>query len=256
MKRVLVTGAAKGIGRAVAEQFAGEGAALVLLDVDAAGLEIATVALRRAGTRVEAVVGSVASTADCQAAAERARGAFGGLDVLSHNAGIQRYGTVETTSEELWDEVIGVNLTGAFRISKAVMPMLRESNGSVVHMGSVQGLASQTGVVAYSAAKHGLVGLVHAMAVDAAPHGVRVNGVAPGSVDTPMLRDAVAQAEDPTGLRRIINDTHPLGRSARPEEVAELVSFLASEKASFITGEIVRIDGGMLARIGGSPKKE
>jgi NAD(P)-dependent dehydrogenase (short-subunit alcohol dehydrogenase family) len=198
----------------------------------------------------------VASTADCQAVADRARSVFGGLDVLSHNAGIQRYGTVETTSDELWAEVIGVNLTGAFRISKAVMPMLRESKGSIVHMGSVQGLASQTGVVAYSVAKHGLVGLVHAMAVDGAPHGVRVNGVAPGSVDTPMLRDAVAQADDPDALWQTINDMHPLGRSARPEEVAELVSFLASEKASFITGEIIRIDGGMLARIGGSPRNE
>jgi NAD(P)-dependent dehydrogenase (short-subunit alcohol dehydrogenase family) len=256
MKRVLVTGAAKGIGRAVAEQFAGEGAALVLLDVDADGLESAAAALRRAGAKIEAVVGSVASTADCQAAAERARSAFGGLDVLSHNAGIQRYGTVETTSHELWDEVIAVNLTGAFRISKAVMPMLRESKGNVVHMGSVQGLASQAGVVAYSAAKHGLVGLVHAMAVDGAPYGVRVNGVAPGSVDTPMLRNAVAQADDPAGLWQTINDMHPLGRSARPEEVAQLVSFLASGKASFITGEIIRIDGGMLARIGGSPRKE
>jgi NAD(P)-dependent dehydrogenase (short-subunit alcohol dehydrogenase family) len=256
MKRVLVTGAAKGIGRAVAEQFAGEGAALVLLDVDAAGLESTAAALRDAGAKVEAVVGSVALTSNCEAAAERARSAFGGLDVLSHNAGIQRYGTVETTSDELWAEVIGVNLTGAFRISKAVMPMLRESKGSVVHMGSVQGLASQTGVVAYSVAKHGLVGLVHAMAVDGAPHGVRVNGVAPGSVDTPMLRDAVAQADDPDALWQTINDMHPLGRSARPEEVAELVSFLASEKASFITGEIIRIDGGMLARIGGSPRKE
>jgi NAD(P)-dependent dehydrogenase (short-subunit alcohol dehydrogenase family) len=256
MKRVLVTGAAKGIGRAVAEQFAGEGAALVLLDVDAAGLESTAAALRDAGAKVEAVVGSVALTSNCEAAAERARSALGGLDVLSHNAGIQRYGTVETTSDELWAEVIGVNLTGAFRISKAVMPMLRESKGSVVHMGSVQGLASQTGVVAYSAAKHGLVGLVHAMAVDGAPHGVRVNGVAPGSVDTPMLRDAVAQADDPDALWQTINDMHPLGRSARPEEVAELVSFLASEKASFITGEIIRIDGGMLARIGGSPRNE
>ncbi|MDP1730484.1 MAG: SDR family NAD(P)-dependent oxidoreductase [Devosia sp.] len=256
MKRVLVTGAAKGIGRAVAEQFAREGAALVLLDVDAPGLGAAASAIGDLGAKVETVAGSVASIADCEAAAARARRAFGGLDVLSHNAGIQRYGTVETTSYELWNEVIAVNLTGAFQISKATMPMLRESRGSIIHMSSVQGLASQTGVVAYSVAKHGLIGLVHAMAVDAAPFGVRVNGVAPGSVDTPMLRDAVASAEDPDALWQVINEMHPLGRSARPEEVADLVSYLASDRASFITGEIVRIDGGMLARIGGSPKKE
>lgn len=257
MHRVLVTGAAKGIGRAVAEQFASEGAGLVLLDVDGAGLDAAAAGLAARGApTVEAVVGSVADIAVCESAADRARSVLGGLDVLAHIAGIQRYGTVETTSHELWDEVVAVNLSGAFRISKAVMPMLRQSRGSVVHMTSVQGLASQAGVVAYSTAKHGLVGLVHAMAVDGAPHGVRVNGVAPGSVDTPMLREAVASAEDPEALWQIINDMHPLGRSATPEEVAQLVSFLASDRASFITGEVVRIDGGMLARIGGSPKEE
>lgn len=256
MKRVLVTGAAKGIGRAVAGQFAAEGAGLVLLDVDGPGLESAAAELAATGARVETVVGSVADVATCEAAAERARSVLGGLDVLAHIAGVQRYGTVETTSHELWAEVIAVNLTGAFNISKAAMPLLRESRGSVVHMTSVQGMASQTGVVAYSTAKHGLVGLVHAMAVDAAPYGVRVNGVAPGSVATPMLREAVASADDPEALWQVINDMHPLGRSATPEEVAQLVSFLASERASFITGEIVRIDGGMLARIGGSPKKE
>ena len=163
------------------------------------------------------MVGSVADTGACASAAERARTALGGLDVLAHIAGVQRYGTVETTSHELWAEVIAVNLTGAFNISKAVMPMLRDSRGSVVHMTSVQGMASQAGVVAYSTAKHGLVGLVHAMAVDAAPYGVRVNGVAPGSVDTPMLRDAVASAEDPAALWRVINDMHPLGQKRDAE---------------------------------------
>ena len=256
MKRVLITGAARGIGRAVAEKFAAEGARLVLMEVDAAGLAEGAAALAADGAKVETVAGSVADARACSAAAERARSVFGGLDVLAHIAGVQRYGTVETTSHELWAEVIAVNLTGAFNISKAAMPLLRESRGSVVHMTSVQGMASQTGVVAYSTAKHGLVGLVHAMAVDAAPYGVRVNGVAPGSVDTPMLREAVSSAEDPEALWRVINDMHPLGRSATPAEVAELVSFLASDCASFITGEIVRIDGGMLARIGGSPKKE
>jgi NAD(P)-dependent dehydrogenase (short-subunit alcohol dehydrogenase family) len=252
----LITGAAKGIGRAVAERYGRERADMVLMDVDAPGLQEVAAAQRQGGAVVETVSGSVALPADCRAAAERAQAAFGGLDALCHIAGIQRYGTVETTSEDLWAEVIAVNLTGAFLISKASMPMLRQSRGAVVHMTSVQGLASQTGVVAYSTAKHGLVGLVHAMAVDAAPYGVRVNGVAPGSVDTPLLREAVASADDPAALMQIINDMHPLGRSGRAEEIAEVVHFLASDAASFITGEIVRVDGGMLARIGGSPKTQ
>src|SRR5271166_197149 len=224
------------------------------MDVDSVGLADAAKELAPLA-RVEIVVGSIARSEDCRRAAECAA-AVGGLDVLSHNAGIQRYGTVESTSEALWDEVIAVNLTGAFLISKAAMPLIRASRGVIVHMASVQGLASQAGVVAYSTAKHGLIGLVRAMAVDAAPYGVRVNGVAPGSVDTPMLRESIALAGAPDEVWATIRAMHPLGRAANPEEIAEVVAFLASSAASFITGEVVRVDGGLMARLGGSPKTE
>ena len=227
---------------------------LILMDIDCDGLADAAKELAPLA-KVEIAVGSVARSEDCRRAADCAAGA-GGLDVLSHNAGIQRYGTVETTSEALWEEVISVNLTGAFLISKATMPLIRASKGAVVHMTSVQGFASQAGVVAYSTAKHGLIGLVHAMAVDAAPYGVRVNGVAPGSVDTPMLRESIALAKSPDDVWATIKALHPLGRAANAEEIAEVVAFLASSAASFITGEVVRVDGGVMARLGGSPKIE
>lgn len=256
MVRVLVTGAAKGIGRAVAEAFATQGAEMILMDVDEAGLNQAVAELRARGNHVEAGLGSVANAAHCQAMAALAGSTLGGLDVLSHNAGIQTYGTVETTDEELWDRTLGVNLKGAFLISRAVMPLLRESRGAVVHMASVQGQASQAGVTAYSVSKHGLIGLVRSMAIDYAPYGVRVNGIAPGSVDTPMLRDAVALAADPNAVWDEIRGMHPLGRAAEPREVAAAVLFLASPAASFITGTILNVDGGMRAALGGSPKKD
>ena len=252
--RALITGAARGIGRAVARRLARDHETLILMDVDAAGLADAAKELAPLA-RVETVAGSVARSQDCRRAADCAAAA-GGLDVLSHNAGIQRYGTVESTSEALWDEVIAVNLTGAFLISKAAMPLIRASRGAIVHMASVQGLASQAGVAAYSTSNHRLIGLVRAMAVDAAPYGVRVNGVAPGSVDTPMLRESIALAGAPDEVWATIRAMHPLGRAANPEEIAEVVAFLASPAASFITGEVVRADGGLMARLGGSPKTE
>lgn len=256
MQRVLVTGAAKGIGRAVAEAFAAESAKLVLMDVDAAGLDEAAAALEGQALAVEVSVGSVASSADCNRAAALAQSAFGGLDVLSHNAGIQTYGTLETTDEALWDRTLDVNLKGGFLISKACIGMLKASRGSVVHISSVQGMASQAGVTAYSVSKHGLIGLVRSMAVDYAPYGVRVNGIAPGSVDTPMLRTAVDASPDPAEVYAEIDAMHPLGRMAAPSEVASAVLFLASNNASFITGEVLKVDGGMRARLGGSPKTE
>ncbi|WP_232790428.1 SDR family NAD(P)-dependent oxidoreductase [Pelagovum pacificum] len=252
-KTYLITGAGKGIGQATARTLAAEGANLVLMDLDSAALSETATAL---DVPVEIEVGSVADADACERAVARALDTFGALDGLSHNAGIQRYGDVVETSRALWDEVMNTNLTGAFLVAKAAMPALREARGAVVMTASVQAFAAQKGALAYVVAKHGIAGLVAAMSIDEAARGVRVNGVAPGSVDTPMLRDAIALDPDPDSLNRVIDGMHPLGRRAQPEEVAKVIAFLLSDAASFITGEMVRVDGGMLALIGGAPEAD
>lgn len=250
---VLVTGAAMGIGRAVAEILAAEGKRLVLFDRDAAALQKTA---REIGGELVTHVGSVANLADCEAAVRAGVDRFGSIGGVSHNAGIQRYGDVVTTSPELWAEVMSINLTGAFNVAKAAMPELRRNRGAIVFTASVQGMAAQKGALAYVVAKHGLIGLVTGMAMDEAGNGVRVLGVAPGSVDTPMLRDAINLDPNPAALNREVDAMHPLGRRARAEEVANVIAFLLSEKASFMTGETVRVDGGLMSRIPGAPKAE
>jgi NAD(P)-dependent dehydrogenase (short-subunit alcohol dehydrogenase family) len=252
-KTAFITGGAMGIGAAVAELLAERGARVAIVDRAAAEAETLAAKLRAGGAKAIALAADVSSSADVQSAIAKAVDAFGGLDIVTNNAGIQRYGTVETTTEAGWDEVMDVNLKSVYLVCHHAIAHLKASRGAVVNMASVQSFATQRSVAAYTTGKHALIGLTRSMALDFAADGVRVNAVAPGSVDTPMLRWAVEQDPNPEALMRSIHSMHPLGRIAQPREIAEAVAFLASPRASFVTGATLVVDGGLLLPLSGAP---
>jgi NAD(P)-dependent dehydrogenase (short-subunit alcohol dehydrogenase family) len=255
-KTAFVTGGAMGIGAAVAELLAERGANVAIVDRAAGAAEALARRLSAAGGKAITIPTDVAIGAAVETAVARTLETFGSIDIVSNNAGIQRYGTVETTSEAEWDEVIDVNLKSVYLVCHHAIAHLKARRGAIVNMASVQSFATQRGVAAYTTGKHGLIGLTRSMALDFAGDGVRVNAVAPGSVDTPMLHWAVGLDPDPEALMKMVHGMHPLGRIASPREIAEAVVFLASPRASFVTGATLVVDGGLLLPLGGAPAEQ
>lgn len=199
------------------------------------------------GPRAVAVSTDVTSDASCRAAVERAMEVYGRLDILVNNAGvILRDRSVAETTPEEWDLTFDVNVKGTYLMSRAALPHLPEG-GAIVNNASYLGLVGGRGVAAYAAAKGAVVNLTRAMALDHAPRGIRVNCVAPGSVETPMLRKEWEDMGGEAAVRHLFRDKHPLGRIARPEEIARAILFLASDDAAFLTGACVPVDGGLTA---------
>ena len=242
-KVVLVTGGTRGIGLAATRAFAAEGARVV-----AVGRGGGQNPEREGEPPVRYAYGDVSMAGDCQRLVSGTLERFGRLDVLVNCAGvIYRNRTVEETSEVEWDDTFDVNVKGAFLMSKFALPALRETRGCIVNVSSYVGLVGFAGASAYAASKAAVLNLTRSMALDHAGEGIRINAVCPGSVDTDMIRAAWVQFGDVTEAQRLWASKHPLGRIARPEEVAGAITFLASTEASFITGAALPVDGGITA---------
>ena len=244
-KVALVTGGSSGIGRASALAFAKEGAQVVIADVATEGGEQTVSMVQDAGGQAIFVKTDVSQTRDVEVMVNAAVEAYGRLDCAFNNAGIDgRSGPVHQYPEELWDQVIPTNLKGVWLCIKYEAPqMLKQGGGAIVNDSSVAGLVTGANISAYTASKHGLIGLTKAAAMDYAASGIRVNAVCPGVIRTPMVEGAIA--EDPN-REAVMISREPIGRLGTPEEVAEVVVWLCTDAASFVTGTAIPVDGGLV----------
>ena len=251
-KVVIVTGGALGIGRATALEFAREGARVAIADVnEEAGREVELELGRLAGGGLLAAA-DVARMDECRRVVSEAVAAFGGVDVLFNNAGIQppdSYRNVEDTTEAMWDRILDVNLKSYYMMSKFAIPEMRKrGGGAIINTASVQGLQSQHLVPAYAASKGGVLSLTRQMALDYAADNIRVLAVNPGTIDTAMVRaSAGMEGGDTDEVVAQWGAGHPIGRVGQGADIANVVLFLASDKAGFMTGEYVNVDGGYMA---------
>ncbi|WP_395106185.1 SDR family NAD(P)-dependent oxidoreductase [Actinomadura sp. SCN-SB] len=244
-KVVLVTGAGSGIGRASAEAFGREGASVAVADIDRSVAEETAEAIVKAGGTAEPFTADVADEDAVNALIGAVVERFGGLDVAHNNAGIEgaHLPMAEMPLED-WQRTLAVNLTGVFLCMKAEIPVMLERGGAIVNTASASGLVGGWNLAGYTAAKHGVVGLTRAAACDYGERGIRINAVCPGAIDTPFL------AELPQPFLQRLTEGHPIGRLGRAEEIADAVLWLASDRASFVIGQALQVDGGVVM---GSP---
>jgi NAD(P)-dependent dehydrogenase (short-subunit alcohol dehydrogenase family) len=255
-KVAVVTGGSSGIGRATCLELLQHGASVAVVDRD----EVAGHKLIReanAGDRILFFRADLSLNHEVEVIIPEIVKAFGGIDVLVSNAGIQTYGSATTTTEEEWDKTLAVNLRSGFLVSKYSIPhMIKRGGGAIVIIASVQSFGAQRNSLAYMVSKHALLGLMRSMALDYAKDNIRANAICPGAIDTPLLRWAASLDENPDAVIAACHKMHPIGRMGKPEEIARIIAFLASDLASFMTGTAIVADGGLMIPLGGMAFQE
>ncbi len=241
-KKVIITGASSGIGRATAELFLSEGASVVLLGRRESALREAAESATEG--KAFTLTADLANEGETESALNEAVTLLGGLDAVVNSAGVLKSGNIENTSLELWDEMMNVNLRSVFHLMKLAVPHLEKSSGNIVNVSSVTGLRSFPGVLAYCVSKAAVDQLTRCAALELAPKGIRVNAINPGVVISGLHRSGGMSDDNYAAFLQHSKTTHPLGRVGEAREVAELIFFLASDRAAWITGATVSIDGG------------
>ena len=246
-KVAIITGATEGIGKATALKFAQEGAKVMMVGRDEAKGQSALEEITKFGEAVYFKT-DVSNPSQVKKMIEETIRNYGRIDVLVNNAGICPAGTVVTTSEETWDHVMDINMKGVFLCCKYTIPhMQKNGGGAIVNIGSINSLMAMENEAAYDASKGGALMLTKAIALDFAKSNIRANCILPGAVETAMFQGSLNSAPDPSMAREWITQRHPVHRAARPEEIAEVALFLATDASSFMTGATIPVDGGILA---------
>ncbi|GMA61242.1 glucose 1-dehydrogenase [Alicyclobacillus fastidiosus] len=252
----VVTGSGSGIGRAAAIMFAKEGAKVVVVDLDLPAAQETVRRIADEGGQAIAIRCDVSDAQDVKTSVERVVEHYGRLDILFNNAGIVLPKYIEEVEEAEWDHLFDINVKGCFLFIKYSLAHIRATKGTILNMGSMTGLAGQRRNPVYSATKGAVAALTRSLAIDLAPDGVRVNSICPAGVLTPLLEKWFAQQANPDEFRRGQDLSHLLGRTATPDEIASVAVFLASDEASFITGQSIPVEGGATIGYGVGPKAE
>ncbi|WP_462137725.1 SDR family NAD(P)-dependent oxidoreductase [Candidatus Mycalebacterium sp.] len=248
-KVALITGGSLGLGKATAILFAQEGATVVITGRTEKTLKETVLEAEKQGAKIEHMVSDVAKEEDCKSAVEETVKKHGAIDILFNNAGVLSAAPTHETAIEEWDRIFAINVRGTFLMSKFTIPhMLKNGSGCIVNNSSVLGLKAVAGFTSYVSSKGAVTQLTRAMALDYAEHGIRVNAICPGAIETPMVEGIINSMDDKQAAEDMLTSFHPVGRMGRPDEIARAVLFLCEDGVGFMTGSMLSVDGGWIAR--------